>query len=81
MLDAWMSALMLVAESNTVIGLRLVKLASGGSDSFSEASLMIQEKVDAAFEAHAAVWNGGTTSSVIARYREHVAANAKRLAV
>jgi hypothetical protein len=81
MLDAWMSALMLVVESNNVIGLRLAKFASGGSDAYDEASLMVQEKVAAAFEAQAAMWSGGTTSTVIARYREHVAANAKRLAI
>jgi len=62
-----------------VVGLRLAKIAGGGSDAYAEASLMVREKMAAAFEAQAAMWSGGTTSSVIDRYREHVAANAKRL--
>jgi len=79
MFEAWMSTLMLFVESNNVVGLRLAKIAGGGSDAYAEASLMVREKMAAAFEAQAAMWSGGTTSSVIDRYREHVAANAKRL--
>ena len=79
MLDTWMSALMLAMESNNVVGLRLLKLAGGGSDAYAEASLMVREKMAAAFEAQEAIWSGGTTNSVIDRYREHVAANVKRL--
>lgn len=79
MFEAWMSTLMLFVESNNVVGLRLAKIAGGGSDAYAEASLMVREKIAAAFEAQAAMWSGGTTSSVIDRYREHVAANAKRL--
>ena len=79
MFEAWLSTLMLFVESNNVVGLRLAKIAGGGSDAYAEASLMVREKIAAAFEAQAAMWSGGTTSSVIDRYREHVAANAKRL--
>ena len=79
MLDAWMSALMLAIESNNVVGLRLLKLAGGGSDAYAEGSLMVREKIAAAFEAQAAILSGGTTNTVIERYREHVAANVKRL--
>ena len=79
MFETWMSTLMLFVESNNVVGLRLAKIAGGGSDAYAEASLMVREKMAAAFEAQAAMWSGGTTSSVIDRYREHVAANAKRL--
>lgn len=81
MFESWMSALMLAVESNNVIGLRFWKLASGGSEALSEASLMVEEKITAAFEAQEAMWSGHSTSSVIERYREHVAANAKRLTV
>jgi hypothetical protein len=52
---------------------------SGGDDSRDEAHLMVIEKVHALFEASASLWAGGTPSSVINRYREHVAANAQRL--
>ena len=81
MLESWLSALMLAVESNNVVRLRLWKIAGGGSEALNEASLMVQEKIAAAFEAQAVMWSGGSTSSVIERYREHVAANAKRLTV
>ena len=65
---AWMSTLMLIVQSNNVVGLRLMKLA------YAEASLMVREKIAAASDAQAALWSGGTTSSVIERYRQYVAA-------
>ncbi len=79
MFQAWFSAVSLAFESNEVIRLRLARIAGGGSDAYDEASLMWNEKVAAALEAQAAIWNGSTTNSVIERYREHVAANAVRL--
>jgi hypothetical protein len=51
----------------------------GGRDAHNEAHLMVSEKINAMFEATASVVAGGTASSVVDRYREHVAANAKRL--
>jgi hypothetical protein len=71
--------MLLVVESNTVIGLRLLKLASGGGDACAEARLMVGEKFAAALEAQTAIWTGGTATAVIERYRERVAENAKRL--
>ena len=59
MLDAWMSALMLAIESNNVVELRLLKIAGGGSDAYAEASLMVREKIAAAFEAQEAMWSEG----------------------
>jgi hypothetical protein len=73
------STAMLALESYDVIGLRLTKLMWGGRDARDEAQLMVSEKINAMFEATASVVAGGTASSVVARYREHVAANAKRL--
>jgi hypothetical protein len=73
------STAMLALESCDVISLRLMKLMAGTSDSRDEAHLMVSEKVHAMFEAGASLMAGGTTSSVVNRYREHVAANAKRL--
>jgi hypothetical protein len=73
------STAMLALESCDVIGLRLAKLRSGGRDASDEAHLMVSEKINAMFEATASVAAGGTASSVVDRYREHVAANAKRL--
>ena len=40
---------------------------------------MVAEKIDAAFEATSTLMMGRTPETVIARYREHVAANTKRL--
>jgi hypothetical protein len=73
------STAMLALESCDVIGLRLTKLMSGGRGARDEATLMVSEKINAMFEATASVVAGGTASSVVDRYREHVAANAKRL--
>jgi hypothetical protein len=41
--------------------------------------LMINEKIVAAFEAAMSLFAGATPGAVIGRYREHVAANVKRL--
>jgi hypothetical protein len=73
------STAMLALESCDVISLRLAKLMFGGRDAHDEAHLMVSEKINAMFEATASVVAGGTASSVVDRYREHVAANAKRL--
>ena len=72
------STVFLAFESGNVIGLRMMKMMSG-SGSHDEAHLMVMEKVHAMFEAGASLMAGGMASSVVDRYREHVAANAKRL--
>lgn len=41
---------------------------------------MVFEKIAAATEATATLLTGGTHEAVVARYREHVAANTERLA-
>jgi hypothetical protein len=74
------SAGMLAVESNWVVGLRWMKLARGGSDAQNEALLMLDEKIEASFEACMTLIQGGTMFGVIDRYREHVAANTRRLA-
>jgi hypothetical protein len=73
------STVLLAFESSNVIGLRMMKMMSGGSGLHDEAHLMVIEKVQAMFEAGASLMAGGTASSVVDRYRERVAANAKRL--
>jgi hypothetical protein len=40
---------------------------------------MVSEKIAAAFEAAAGLLAGGTPAAIVQRYREHVAANARRL--
>jgi hypothetical protein len=41
--------------------------------------LIVSEKVDAVFEVSARLMSGATVINVISRFREQVAANAKRL--
>jgi hypothetical protein len=79
MFGPFYSSVFLAFESGNVIGLRMMKIMSGGSGSHDEANLMVMEKVQAMFEAGASLLAGGTACSVVDRYREHVAANAKRL--
>jgi len=75
----WHTIMMLAIESNGVVGLRLMKLASGGGDAQVEAELMLREKIDAAFEASATLIAGGSMDRIVDRYREHVSANSSRL--
>jgi hypothetical protein len=72
---------MLAVESGSVVALRTMKLMLGGSDAFYEAELMVSEKVHAAFEATVSMMTGASGDDVIHRYRQHVAANAARLAI
>jgi hypothetical protein len=73
-------ATMLALEANSVIGLRLIKIAHGGVDAAHEVNLMVQEKVEAAAEAMATLAGGGSAEAVLAGYRRRVAFNARRLA-
>jgi hypothetical protein len=73
------STMSLAFLSGNVISLRMMKMMSGGRGSHDEAHLMVTEKVNAMFEASVSLMAGGTASSVVEPYREHVAANAKRL--
>ena len=75
----WFTSAMLAMESCEVVSLRLAKFADHDEDSEREASLMVSEKIFAAFEAGANWLAGASPASIIGRYREHVAANAKRL--
>ena len=79
MLFAWQSIALLALESNCVIALRLLRLTGGGNLAMNEANLMLSEKVDACMEAGSTLLCGGTMVAVVARYRQHVAANSKRL--
>ena len=80
MLFPWYTTLMLALESGNVIGLRMTTMAFGGQAALDEANLMVSEKVAAYWEAATHLADGGDAFAVIDRYREHVAANAGRLA-
>ena len=75
----WNSAMMLAFEAVSVIDRRLWKIAQGGVEGAAESHLMIQEKVDALFEAGSVLFAGGSSAEVIDMYRRHVAANELRL--
>ena len=77
--NPFLSSMMLAVECQRVIELRLVRIAWGGREGWTEASSMVAEKINAAMEASATLMLGGSPETVIARYREHVAANAERL--
>ena len=83
MIGAWIKlsvdAMMLAAEAQTVIGLRLMMLGAGGAAAQTEANLMVSEKVSALLEAGVTIAGGGTAHGVVAGYRKHVRANARRL--
>ena len=73
------STMMLAIEAQKVIELRLIRLAWGGQKGRDEARSMVTEKIDAAIEATGTLMSGGSVETVVSRYREHVAANTKRL--
>ena len=70
---------LLAFEAQKVVELRLVKMAWGGPAAQAEASQMVSEKISASIEAAGSLLLGGTPDAVVARYREHVAENTKRL--
>ncbi|MGJ5178993.1 hypothetical protein ACQR16_13115 [Bradyrhizobium oligotrophicum] len=75
----WFASAMLAMEAGEVIRLRLEKFARGDQDSSYEAQLMVGEKIAAVFEAAASLCFGASAADVVGRYREHVAANVRRL--
>jgi hypothetical protein len=73
------SLMLLAAEANEVVALRMMKLMHGGRSARREANLMVSEKMSAAFEATASLMAGASGKEIVHRYRQHVAKNAKRL--
>lgn len=73
------SLMWLAVEANQVIALRMMKLMRGGKRARREAELMVSEKIHAAFEASASLTTGASGDEILQRYRQLVAANAKRL--
>ena len=82
-IDAWN----LTGEATWVIGMRLARMAQGGSRAEREATLMVSEKVASGIELGMAIATGrmghspeAITSGTIAHYRRDVRANRDRLA-
>jgi hypothetical protein len=61
----------LAVEANGVTALRMMKLILGGRSARREAELMVSEKLQPEM--------GASGDSIVHRYRQHVARNAKRL--
>lgn len=79
MFQTWMQMVLLAAESQQVIGLRMMRLSRGGRIADREARRMVEEKIAASLAASAKLMIGGSSDSVIADYRKLVRANNKRL--
>ncbi len=69
----------LAIEANEVIALRMTKIISGGPEAMTEIQLMITEKIDATVEAGTSLMFGQDPTAIVARFREHVASNQRRL--
>ena len=79
-------AMMLGLESQSVIGLRLIKAAMGGEAAQREAALMITEKAQAVIEANMVFAESALAGQphlapgrAVALYRKRVQANQRRL--
>ena len=79
MFNYWMNLMMLAAESQQVIALRVMKLAVGGAPAHEEAGRMVSEKIAAAHGAAFSLMSGASPESVVRDYRGKVRANARRL--
>lgn len=79
MFNPFCAAFLLAMEAQSVIELRLVRIAWGGAEARSEMISMVGEKVVAAMEATNTLMAGGSHEAVVARYRELVADNMRRL--
>jgi hypothetical protein len=84
---AWLDASTLIMKAQSVIALRMVRLAAGDAAAFSEAQRMVCEKAIATAEAQAAVGLTLATGRGLKRavsaaatpYRRRVRANHRRL--
>ena len=83
MLKAWMDvafdSALLCAEAGEVMGLRLLKLASGGGDAGREVVRMMAEKSVVFADAGCELAAGAPLALVVRRYRALVRANKLRL--
>jgi hypothetical protein len=71
--------MMLAIESGGVVTPRMMKLMPCDAETPREVHLMFSEKLDAAFETASSLMAGASGHDIVHRYRQHVAANAKRL--
>ena len=83
MFSTWMKfsldAARLGFEMQTVMALRMLKLARGGKPAETEARRMVAEKGVAFAEAAATLATGGSMNKVVRRVRSRVNQNKRRL--
>ena len=79
MYRSWINLMMLAAESQQVIWLRMMRLTAGGAKAQSEARRMVHEKVFAASRESGRLVLGASGDSVVKGYRKKVKANVRRL--
>jgi hypothetical protein len=83
MIKTWLnlalSSALLCHEAQQVVGLRILKLARGGTVGQREAQLMVTEKGFAYAEAFGTLATGGSAEKVVRGYRKLVRANKRRL--
>ena len=86
-MNAWFEAARFASDSQSVVALRLMRIANGGPQAATEASQMISEKMAAFAEAQGAMFaalaTGKSFESAATRayapYRRAVRANRRRL--
>ena len=74
-----LDAARLSAEAQSVIALRMMRLARGGKIANREARRMVMEKGVAFAEAATTLASGGSMSKVVRRVRSRVSQNKRRL--
>jgi hypothetical protein len=79
MFKFWYQATLLSLEAQRVIGLRIMKIAGGGTNAQAEASLMMTEKIAESMAVAATLLRGGTSQAVVAQVRRRVRSNSRRL--
>lgn len=79
LMELWYDSAMLAVEAQQVIGLRLMKIATGGATARAESSLMVAEKISEAFGATSMLIRGKSSHAVLKKVRVRVRSNRRRL--
>src|SRR5688572_13075830 len=78
-IELTLQTMLLGCEAQSVIGLRMRKLAQGGPAALTETHRMLSEKIAALAESIVILGAGGTAFGVVRGLRVHVQANEARL--
>ena len=75
----WSNLAMMTVEAQSVIGLRMMKMAAGGPSANAEAMRMVTEKIQASQRAAFETMTGASPQKVLNGVHSKVRANRKRL--